>query len=224
MFESITPQQIIDDVEAMTDNDGYDLISDTQLVTWMNDEMIALWLWATKRNRNVFTKSAEGQIASGSNYISITAAAPTGLAVSDFLNVRGVDLKFGTDDYHEIRPFNFVTRNRVSEISYQVFSDQLWINPKTYSSTYPFRLWYLSKAPTASVSALSTALSLPMGGGEYVKRGVAMKVCGREDEATREHLAAREMARQSIESWLRTSGGEQVSVADVDGEFVGDIW
>jgi hypothetical protein len=225
MFESVTPQQIIDDVEAATDNDGYEMVSDAQFVSWINDELIGLWSWATRCNRNLFTKSVEGQIASGSNYISVTAAAPTGLALIDFLNIRGVDLKLGTDDYHEIRPFNFNTRNRSYTLSYQILAgDQLWLNPKDQAATYPFRMWYITKAPTASSSALSTAMSIPMGGSAYVVAGVAASLRKRLDDGGQDDRSEQEAAKRSMIAWMQTSGGEQRTIADVSDDYFCEIW
>lgn len=225
MFESVTPQQIIDDVEAATDNDGYEMVSDSQFVSWINDELISLWSWATRCNRDLFTKSVEGQIASGSNYISLTAAAPTGLALTDFLNVRGVDLKLGTDDYREIRPFNFNTRNRVPVISYRVLGgDQLWLNPKEQASAYPFRMWYIFKAPTASASSLSTAMSVPSGGGAYLVAGVAASLRKRLDDGGQEDRQEQEAAKRSMISWMQTSGGDQRTIADVSDDYACELW
>jgi hypothetical protein len=219
MFESVSPQHIIDDAEAATDNDGYDLFSSDQMVARINDELATLWLWGTKCNRDLFTKNVEGQITSGSNYISITAAAPTGLALTDFMNIRSVDLKFGTDDYREIRPFNFNTRNRVSTISYRILSgDQLWLNPKEQAATYPFRMWYLTSPPVASARGLTSAMSLPKGGGQYVAAGLAAMMRKRLDEGGQEELQDQEAAKRNMISWMKTSGGDQATIADVEGD------
>lgn len=224
MFDSITPQQIIDDVEAITDNDGYDLISDVQLVTWMNNEMSTMWQWGIRCSRDAFTKPKEGQIANGSNYISITATAPTGLGVTDFLSLRDVDLKVGDGYYKKIRQYNFATRDRVIQMSYRLLGEDLWINPPNISSLYPFRLWYLSKAPVASAAALSTPLSLPTGGDEYVKQGMAAKVRIRLDDDPAPHYAAQEQAKRGVEAWLASSRGAQGAIADVSDDYWCELW
>lgn len=224
MFDSITPQQIIDDVEAITDNDGYDLISDVQLVAWMNNEMSTMWQWGVRCSRDAFTKSKEGQIAAGNNYISITAAAPTGLGVTDFLSLRDVDLKVGNGYYKKLRPFNFATRDRVVQLSHRLIGEDLWLNPPNYAALYPFRIWYLSKAPAASATALDAALSLPTGGDEYVKQGMAAKVRVRLDDDPSPHLAAQEAAKRGVEAWLASSRGAQGTIADVSDDYWAELW
>ena len=59
MFNSIVPQSIIDDVNALTDNDGYGLVSNSQLVAWINNELTTLWQWASRSNRDAFTKCTD---------------------------------------------------------------------------------------------------------------------------------------------------------------------
>ena len=224
MFDSITPQAIIDDANALTDNDGYSLISTAQFIAWMNNEISTAWQWGMRRNRDAFTSSKEGQITSPANYISITAAAPTGLGVTDFLSVRGVDLKLGDQIYKKIRPWNFVTRDRLIMLSYRAIGENLWLMPPQYSSLYPFRLWYITKAPAAVVGSLSTALSLPTGVDEYVKQGIAAKIRVRLDDDPAPHLQAQAGAQAGVEAWLQSAHGDQGTIADVSDDYWSEMW
>jgi len=224
MFDAITPQAIIDDVNALTDNDGYSLISTAQYIAWMNNEMSTAWQWGMRCNRDAFTSNKEGQITSPANYISITATAPTGLGVTDFLSVRGVDLKLGDQAYKKIRPWNFVTRDRLIMLSYRAIGENLWLMPPQYSSLYPFRLWYITKAPAAAVGSLSTALSLPTGVDEYVKQGMAAKVRIRLDEDPAPHFEAQAQARAGTEAWLQSAHGDQGTIADTSDDYWSEMW
>jgi hypothetical protein len=224
MFDAITPQAIIDDANALTDNDGYSLISTAQFIAWMNNEISTAWQWGMRCNRDAFTSNKEGQITSPANYISITATAPTGLGVTDFLSVRGVDLKLGDQIYKKIRPWNFVTRDRLIMLSYRAIGENLWLMPPQYSSLYPFRLWYITKAPAAAVGSLSTALSLPTGVDEYVKQGMAAKVRIRLDEDPAPHLEAQAQARAGTEAWLQSAHGDQGTIADTSDDYWSEMW
>ena len=226
MFDSITPQAIIDDANALTDNDGYSLISTAQFITWMNNEISTAWQWGMRCNRDAFTSSKEGQITSPANYISITAAGttPGGLGVTDFLSVRGVDLKLGDQIYKKIRPWNFVTRDRLIMLSYRAIGENLWLMPPQYSSLYPFRLWYITKAPAAVVGSLSTALSLPTGVDEYVKQGIAAKIRVRLDDDPAPHIQAQAGAQAGVEAWLQSAHGDQGTIADVSDDYWSEMW
>ena len=224
MFDAITPQAIIDDANALTDNDGYSLISTAQFVAWMNNEISTAWQWGMRCNRDAFTSNKEGQITSPANYISITATAPTGLGVTDFLSVRGVDLKLGDQIYKKIRPWNFVTRDRLIMLSYRAIGENLWLMPPQYSSLYPFRLWYITKAPAAVVGSLSTALSIPTGVDEYVKEGIAAKIRVRLDDDPAPHLQAQAGARAGVEAWLQSAHGDQGTIADVSDDYWSEMW
>ena len=224
MFDSITPQAIIDDANALTDNDGYSLISTAQFIAWMNNEMSTAWQWGMRCNRDAFTSNKEGQITSPANYISITATAPTGLGVTDFLSVRGVDLKLGDQLYKKIRPWNFVTRDRLIMLSYRAIGENLWLMPPQYSSLYPFRLWYITKAPVATTGALSATLSLPTGADEYIKQGMAAKIRVRLDDDPAAHLQAQADARAGVEAWLQSAHGDQGTIADVSDDYWTEMW
>ena len=223
MFESVTPQAIIDDVNALTDNDGYSLVTSAQLIGWLNCELTSLWLTMIRCSRDAFTKTAEGRIVTAPS-ISMTAAAPTGLAITDFLSIRGVDLKLGEGMYKKLRPFNFVTRDRTIMLSYRAIGEDLWILPQQQSTLYPIRVWYMYKAPTASASALSTAMSIPANADDYVKQGMCAKFRIRRDEDPSSHLQQQALALEQIKAWLMSSRGDQGTIADVSDDYWGDQW
>ena len=224
MFDCVTPLSIIDDVNAITDNDGYSLVTSAQLVAWMNNELSTLWQWAVRCNRDAFVATAAGQIAGGQNYISIVAAAPTGMGVTDFLSLRAVDLNLGNNVYKKIRPWNFVTRDRLVMLSYRVLGENLWLMPPQFATQYPFRIWYVTKAPQATTGTLSTAISIPTGGDEYIKQGMAAKFRQRRDEDPSLHLQLQAAAKAGVEAWLQQAHGDQATIADVSSDYWGEMW
>ena len=154
----------------------------------------------------------------------MTAAAPTGLAITDFLSIRGVDLKLGEGMYKKLRPFNFVTRDRTIMLSYRAIGEDLWILPQQQSTLYPIRVWYMYKAPTASASALSTAMSIPANADDYVKQGMCAKFRIRRDEDPSSHLQQQALALEQIKAWLMSSRGDQGTIADVSDDYWADQW
>jgi hypothetical protein len=218
MFETTTPQALIDDVNYMTDNDGDSLISTAQYIAWMNAELSDAWQWMVRCNRDAFTKIKEGQVVTG-NSISVIATAPTGLGLTDFLNIRGVDLKFGTNCYKKIRPWSFAGRDSVSEISYRMLGESLYLLPADCAATYPFRMWYVHRQPVASAAALTAELSIPDGVDDCIKQGMAAKVRMKLDDDPSPHMALQAAAKAGVKSWLMSSKGDQAVIANVDPDW-----
>lgn len=224
MFNSVTPQSIVDDVNALTDNDGYSLVSLTQLVAWINKELLDLWQWATRCNRDAFTKCTSAfSLAGGTQSISMTAASP-GLALTDWLAARAVDIQVSSQDWKKLRLWNFTTRDRIGLLSYRFLGETLWIQPIEQASVYPLRVWYLFKAPVVTVASLSTAIVIPDNAEEYVKQGVAAKLRVRLDDDPGPHLQAQAAARLALEAFLASSKGDQGAISDVSEEVGPELW
>jgi hypothetical protein len=224
MFKSTTPQAIIDDVLAITDNDGYNLVSTTQLCAWINNELTTLWQWAKLVNRDAFTKcTAQFSITSG-NTKSMVATAPTGLGLTDWSTPRGVDCLIDTDNWKKIRTWNFSARDRVGLLAYKFMGETLYILPTSQASQYPFRVWYVFSAPQVSSAALSTAFSIPDGADEYIKQGVAAKLRIRRDESPNEHMQLQLLAKAAIQADLASARGDQGRIADVSEDMGPELW
>lgn len=220
MFSSIAPQAIIDDVNALTDNDGYSLVSNAQLCAWINNELTSAWGWIGRGNRDILTKvTAQFSIVPPQdvNGISMTAAAP-GLALTDFQYPRGVEVLVSTNTWKPIRKWSFVTRNQIWSITYRFEGETMIVQPYDQATSYPMRIWYVFKAPQVSSSALSTPISIPDNLDEYIKQGVAAKVRIRLDDDPAPHLQAQGIAKQQLMAWLRTNAGDQSVIADRDVE------
>jgi len=213
MLTTTTPQALIDDIKALTDEDGYGRGDNTQLCTWINAELTAAWAWITRCNRDIITK-ATSQFTMTSATISMTAAAPA-LGLSDFLYPRGVDALVSTDTWKPIRKWTFVTRNQIYGICYRFIGDTLYIYPTDQYSTYPLRVWYVHSAPAVSSAALATAFTLPIGLDEYIKQGCAAKLRIRLDDRADEHRQLQAECKQNLQILLRTGKGDQGIIADV---------
>ena len=222
MLVSTTPQTLIDDILACTDEDGYGRVSSAQLCRWINSELSAAWALIRRCNRDVLTKCTSQFSVSSSGNISMTASSPTGVGVTDWMQPRGVDILVATDTWKKIHPWNFVTRDRVFGISYKFLGDTLYVIPIDQAETYPFRVWYLYTAPTVSADALDTAFNIVDGVDDFVVQMVAAKLRGRLDDDPQLHLALRGAAERDLRAALATCKGGQSTIADVaDEDYVG---
>lgn len=231
MFQTITPQAIIDDVNALTDNDGYSLVSNAQLVAWMNNELTTLWQWARRCNRDVFTKvTGTLTMPAGASSMSMTAAAPAGAALTDWSSGRGVDIQVGggtADSWKKLKPWNFATRDRIYRSCYRFIGDTLYLLPTVSASQYPLRVWYIYSAPVVLIpggTLTNTALSIPDGADEYIKQGLAAKVRTRLDDDPTPHLQAQGSAKLALEAFLATAKGDQGIIADVADETYPEMY
>lgn len=225
MFTSTTPQTLLDDILAITDEESYGRITTATACSWINNELTTLWQWGRRINRDVFTKvSGSLTMPSGASTMSMTAAAPTGAAISDWASPRGVDVSTSTNNWRKLKLYNFVTRDHVGLLSYRFVGDTLYLLPTDQAGTYPFRVWYLYSAPQVSSSALSTALSIPDGSDEYIKQGVAAKIRAKLDDDPSPHLALQAQARREVTATLATSHGDQITIADVMDEVGPELW
>lgn len=220
MFQSTTPQALIDDINALTDNDGYSLISTAQMCAWINTELTSAWGWIGRSNRDIITKATAQFSLTGTqdvNGISMTAASPD-LALTDFYYPRGVEILASTNVWKPIRKWSFTTRNLIYALCYRFIGETMYIQPSDQAKIYPYRVWYIFSAPQVAVGFLSAALSIPPNLDEYIKQGVAAKIRVRLDDDPTPHLQAQGSAKEQLMAWLRTSSGDQAIIADVDRE------
>jgi hypothetical protein len=223
MFQSVTAQQIIDEVNFLTDNDGYSLYTPDQLCAQINCELTTMWQWASRCNRDAFTKVTNSfQLGAGVQSISMTANSP-GLALTDFKSPRGVDVQVSSGAlWKKIRLWNFTTRDRIYRLCYRFIGESLWIMPASMAPQYPLRVWYTFGAPQVSSGTLTTPISIPDGSDDYVKQGLAARIRVRLDDDPSPHLSQQAQARQECEADLATYKGDQGSIADVADEANGD--
>jgi hypothetical protein len=224
MFQSITPQAIIDDVLALTDQEGYGIFGSAsdgypKLVSWMNNELTTLWAWGKRVNRDAFTKvSATLTMPAGAYTMSMTAAAPAGAAITDWGSPRGVDVSTSTSNWRKLKLYNFVTRDHVGLLSYRFIGDSLWLQPVDQAGNYPIRVWYLSSAPVVTTATLATAILIPEGSDEYIKQGIAAKMRLKLDDSPDTHYALQRQSRLDVSATLATAHGDQITIADVMDE------
>lgn len=224
-FSSTTGTALITDILNLTDEDGYSRITNDLLVPWINNELTTLWQWASRINRDVFTKvSSALSIPAGQNYFSMTAAGPTGAGITDWKSPRGVDVQITTNIWKRVPMWKFNTRDRTAMLAYRFLGETLWVYPVDQAQSYQFRVWYLYDAPQVSVGSLSSAISIPDGADEYIKQGVAAKVRVRLQDDPTPHYAAQAQAKDQIESDLKVSRGGQQAIADTMEDNGPELW
>jgi hypothetical protein len=230
MFQTITPQAIIDDCLSLTDQEGYGLFGSSSdgyptLVRWINNELTTLWQWGKRVNRDVFTKvTGSLTMPAGAYTMSMTAAAPTGAAIADWGSPRGVDVATSTSNWRKLKLYNFVTLDHVGLLSYRFVGDSLWLQPIDQASSYPFRVWYLFSAPVVTTATLANAISIPEGSDEYIKQGVAAKMRVKLDDSPDVHYGLQRQAKLEVQATLATSHGDQITIADVMDEVGPELW
>jgi hypothetical protein len=230
MFQSITPQAIIDDVLELTDQASYGLFGSASdgyptLVRWINNELTTLWQWGKRVNRDVFTTvSGSLSMPSGANTMSMTAEAPAGAAITDWGSPRGVDVSTSTGNWRKLKLYSFVARDHVGLLSYRFVGDTLWLLPADQATTYSFRVWYLYSAPVVTTATLATAIDIPEGSDEYIKQGVAAKMRLRLDDDPSLHYGLQKQSRAEVSATLATAHGDQITIADVMEEVGPELW
>jgi len=230
MFQSITPQAIIDDCLSLCDQDGYGLFGSSDdkypiLVRWINNELTTLWQWGKRVNRDVFTKvTGSLTMPAGAYTMSMTAAAPAGAAITDWGSPRGVDVSTSTSNWRKLKLYNFVTRDHVGLLSYRFIGDTLWLQPTDQAASYPFRVWYLYSAPVVTTATLANAISIPEGSDEYIKQGVVAKMRIKLDDNPAPHYALQQQARSEVTATLTSAHGDQIIIADVMDEVGPELW
>ena len=225
MFTTTTPQALITDILAITDEESYGRIDNDLACAWINNELTTLWQWGRRINRDAFTKVTGSLVMpAGASTMSMTAAAPAGAALTDWASPRGVDVATSTNNWRKLKLYNFVTRDHVGLLSYRFVGDTLYLLPPDQAAVYAFRVWYLFAAPQVSASALDAAISIPDGSDEYIKQGVAAKIRVKLDDDPSPHLALQAQSRREITATLATNHGDQITIADVMDEVGPELW
>lgn len=224
-FQSTTGTALITDILALTDEDGYGRIGNDLLVSWINNELTTLWQWASRINRDFFTKVSNTlTVPAGQNYYSMTAAGPTGAGITDWKGPRGVEVQIATNTWKRLPMWKFTTRDRTGMLAYRFLGETLWLYPIDQAQSYPLRVWYLFDAPQVTVGTLGASISLPDGADEYVKQGAAAKVRVRLQDDPTPHLAAQAQVREQVESDLKVSRGGQQAIADTMEDQGPELW
>jgi hypothetical protein len=229
MFVDVTPNTLITDILAATDQESYGLFGNasagySQLVSWINNETQNLWQWGRRLNRDAFTSLSSSFTISSGNSISMTAASPAGVGITDWMAPRGVDVQFSSSVWSKIGRYNFTTRNNVGFLSYRFLGDTMYIEPADLATTYTYRVWYMTSAPVADDDDRDTAMSLPEGADDYIVQGVAAKIRIKLDDDPSPHLLLQKNAEMEIKSMLQTSGGDQGTIADVRDDVGVEYW
>ncbi len=188
------------------------LLPDADIDPLVNEQMRNLWALCARLNRDLYTKTSNSfTITAGQNTKTIAA-----MGVTDFLDLRGVDIDVGTSSWLPIKPYRFSSRGRVGTLSYRLRGTTLEVQPAELASTYPYRIHYVY-LPADLVNAGDTT-DLPLGGDTYIAHGVAAALRPSFEEDPSADLKMQELAEAQVRRFLVTHGqGPAEAVREADG-------
>lgn len=215
-----TLQNLLDGVRFAVRRQQTSVVPDADLTPIVNEEIRNLWVYCGRLNRDEYWKvSAQFTITAGQNTKTLAA-----MGVTDFLDLRGVDVQTGSSEgtWMPIKPYSFRRRGYVGQLSYRMRGTTLEIRPPDIATTYPYRIHYTYQ-PTALVN-VSDTVDLPMAGDAYVIQGVAAKVRPSFSEDPAPHIALQAAAEAQVKRWLTSHGqGPPERVPEAD-PFDDDDW
>jgi hypothetical protein len=210
-----------------TENDGH--ITDAELTNYVNASFAELYDILTSRFEDYFiTEPAPQYVLTGTtNTISLPA---------DFYKMRGLDyLANGTDDWVEVKKFNFADRNKrrtaISRLAngypyreYRVLGSLITINPPQQAAG-TYQLWYIPRfAPLVlDLDVLTGVLDFE----EYIVVDAALKcVIKQEGDITALKLSKADLVKRISEMASNRDAGEPETIADASGSFLnrGMLW
>lgn len=222
----ITLQEAIDDIRAATNRDGEGDagVSDSQLTTWINQEVEELRAALVRVAPDEWCTFGTFSLTSANTVLINSLAGSTG-----FLGIRSVEWDANSNassrQWVQLREYQFGTRNRYARswhvLGSPVSGQTLYIEPESPSGSVPgtYRLW-LVLAPTeyAYPANAANTLDLPaVGGARYVCEGVAARVRTRLDEDPSFHLASKEASLKLTRAYYADRVLQQRAIEDVEG-------
>ena len=173
-------------------------ISTTELNSIINIEAAELHDLVVSAFEDDFTVSTTFTISSGNTYALSSLSTP-------FYKLRGLDKDMGSNDYREIRAFNFNQRNtRASNIfepystsvRYRLIGGNLYLTPDD-AATGNYRIWYIpSYVDLASDGA---TLDYPENWYEYVISGATATILAKEESDPSIHLRKKDEMKARIQ-------------------------
>jgi hypothetical protein len=207
MALQVTVEDMTTQVRRMTDQESSTVVTDAEIVVWINQGVRKFWSFVTKRNPDFFSVSTTITTTAGTLSYNIYTS------VTDFALIRGLDLMDGTNRL-TLEPFAFQERNRFLGASfsrsslprYRVVGNrihgeapQLIFDRDPGSNTY---LMYYVPAPPLLVAGGANDFDGVLGFEDWLTNwaayNVRMKV--EETEAAVLHLQAIEQVKEDIAS------------------------
>lgn len=213
MAFNTTGQKLLDGVRFAVRRQQTGVLPDADLIPLLNQGMRDLWIMCGRLNRDEFWKiSQDFTISAGFNTVQISS-----IPVSDYLDLRGIDIKLGTNQYVGIRPFRFSQRGAVAQLSYRLRRGFIDILPFALAASYTYRLHYTFMPTEITAGNLASSIDVPMAGDEYVIYHAAAKVRPSFAEDPSADLKLRDDAASRCRQWLVSHGqGPAETVPEAD--------
>lgn len=217
MATSKTLQNLRDSVRFAVRRQTTAVLMDADIDPLINEGIRDLWVLCAKLNRDEYWKvSSSFTITAGQNTKTIAA-----IGITDFLDLRGVDIDVGSSNWMPLRPYRFSRRGYVGELSYRLRGSTLEVLPLTQASIYPYRIHYVYQ-PTA-LAAGSDTVDLPLVGDTYVIHSAAAKVRPTFEEDPGPHLDLMDRAAVQVKRWL-VEHGQGPAETPAEADPYDDAW
>jgi len=198
MSNPVTLAQLRTRIRERCDMEHSDFISDSELLTYINQSYGELYEIIVSRFSDYFTEDTAETIATGSSVITL----PT-----DFFKLKGVDKSLGGGDYQTLTQFRFNERNsrnrnyrRLSQyplgLQYRIVGNEIRIEPKD-SAPGDYRLWYTPMF-TKLVDETDTIEDYN-GWSEYVVIDASIKCLAKEESSTTHLMSEKKAILERIE-------------------------
>jgi len=190
-----------------------DFISDTELLTYINESYAELYDILVATYEDYYTEETSLSLSDGSGTISLPA---------DFYKLRGLDKDVG-GQWTAVYKFNFNDRNarptgarnpQLRETYYRIVRQDLKLAPEA-TADGSYRLWYIPEF-TALV-AESDTVDVPAGFDEYIVIDAAIKCLVKEESSTAALDNAKAAMMKRIENMAANRDADQAeSISDVN--------
>lgn len=194
---STTLESLREQVRQRADMVNSEFVSDSELNQYISDSYAELYDLLVLKFEDYYLTESTFTVASGAESYTL----PT-----DFYKLRGVDKDLGSGDYVELRPFNFIDRNKdpvyeayngVCSVRYRILGSTLRFTPADQAPG-DYRLWYVPR-----FTALTTDASTVDGvnGWEvYIVTDAAIKCLQKEESDVSVLMALKADLRARIEA------------------------
>ena len=222
---SITLAEIRVQSRQRADMENSTLVSDSELNSFINNSIAELHdVLSEAYGSEYFVKSTTGSIVDGTEDYALP---------SDLYEVRGVDVRIGTDNWLNVRRFNFNERNRfqsfnvwdvfgLSTARYRVVGNNLKFSPVPDRAA-EYRLWYVPLA-TKLVND-GDSLNDFNAYSEYVIVDAAIKMLQKEESDVSVFLLQKQALEKRIrEKSQNRDAANADTISDVYAENDDYIW
>ena len=221
---SRTLSQLTGSVRERTDEENSDFVSDAELANYVNQSISSYMDVIISSDSDHYLSSSETTMVAGQSLYDLP---------SDFLHLRGVDIKYSDQDFYTLEKFNFQERNKYKNNFnyYTVYSrnrhlyrlygsEQIKLIPDPQAAA-TLTVWYYYQHSLLTGSA--DAFSFPNGHEEYVIVDSAIKVLQKNEEDIGSFMAERSRLENRIKRSAERRDSMPSTILDVEN-MNGDGW